>query len=47
MNKLLGHPVIESTYDCSQVLDCLEVDSGEGVKFSSETLFVPDKYDIV
>ena len=31
----------------TQVLDCLEVDSGEGVKFSSETLFVPDKYDIV
>ena len=31
----------------SQVLDCLDVDSGEGVKFSSETLFVPDKYDIV
>ena len=30
-----------------QVLDCLDVDSGEGVKFSSETLFVPDKYDIV
>lgn len=23
------------------------MDSGEGVKFSSETLFVPDKYDIV
>ena len=31
----------------SQVLDCLDVDSGEGVKFSTETLFVPDKYDIV
>merc|ERR1712117_215640 len=37
----------KKSYSEIQVLDCLEVDSGEGVKFSSETLFVPDKYDIV
>jgi len=37
----------KKSYSEIQVLDCLDVDSGEGVKFSSETLFVPDKYDIV
>ena len=30
-----------------QVLDCLEVDSEAMVKFSTETVFVADKYDIV
>ncbi|TRY72377.1 hypothetical protein TCAL_04742 [Tigriopus californicus] len=37
----------KKTYSEIKVLDCLDVDSEAPVKYSSETLFIPDKYDIV
>ncbi len=42
--SILNFNFVPSTF---QVLDCFEVEGESPVKFSSETLFVTDKYEIV
>lgn len=38
---------VTSLSPCPQVTGVKQVDSGEPVKFSTEVLFTPDRYEIV